>query len=301
MQQRLGLAMALVQDPDVLVPDGPVSALDPIVRHDIVHLLSKLKRDRCVIMSTHILDDAERVCDDVVIMRDGMNLMQQSMDTLLADVSPRYNIELNAEPAAVEKLRRHRGRAPFALPIVPLVFLLLGVAQPITFHFMPELLQQAGLPEGMTIEIPPVAPVDIIAGVLDQLNQVGVLTVILVAMGLFGREIESGVAGFMGSLGISRFSYFAAKWSVLAGITLASTVLAVLGAAYYTDILFEPVPWGPLIYGALIYFQHLAFITQNTYVARTLAMSVSAIGLTSSLLSVTTAIVAPSPRTNSTS
>lgn len=109
MKQRLGLAAALLQEPDVAVLDEPVSSLDPVGRHQILNLIDELKRERCVIMSTHILDDAERVCDEVVIMRDGRALLQQSMAALRREVPARYEVELAGSGAELE-----RARAAFA-------------------------------------------------------------------------------------------------------------------------------------------------------------------------------------------
>lgn len=104
MKQRLGLAAAMIQEPDVLVLDEPVSALDPIGRHEILHLVAELKKDRCVIMSTHILDDAERVCDRVVIMHQGTAILDQSIDELHHDLSPAFEIELSASPEQIAKV-----------------------------------------------------------------------------------------------------------------------------------------------------------------------------------------------------
>jgi ABC-2 type transport system ATP-binding protein len=113
MKQRLGLAAALMSEPDLLVLDEPVSALDPIGRHDVLALLNTLKRERAIIMSTHILDDAERVCDDVVIMRDGHAILQQSMDQISAEVSLRYDVELLGEAQAIASACTHLQTLPY--------------------------------------------------------------------------------------------------------------------------------------------------------------------------------------------
>ena len=71
MRQRLGIAVALVGRPAVVVLDEPVSALDPIGRRDILDLMGSLKGDTTVFYSTHILDDVERVSDYVAILDHG--------------------------------------------------------------------------------------------------------------------------------------------------------------------------------------------------------------------------------------
>lgn len=69
MTQRLGLAAALVHDPDILVLDEPMSGLDPLGRHLVATLLEELKkRGKTIFMCSHILNDIERLCDRVGIM-----------------------------------------------------------------------------------------------------------------------------------------------------------------------------------------------------------------------------------------
>jgi len=73
MKQRLGLATALVNDPDLLVLDEPYSGLDPIGRRQLRELLLALKaRGKTIMMSSHIVPDVEAVCDRVGILSDGV-------------------------------------------------------------------------------------------------------------------------------------------------------------------------------------------------------------------------------------
>ena len=71
MLQRLGIAQALVGQPAVVLLDEPVSALDPIGRRDMLHLMLDLKGETTIFYSTHILDDVERVSDYVAILDAG--------------------------------------------------------------------------------------------------------------------------------------------------------------------------------------------------------------------------------------
>ncbi|WP_127533898.1 ABC transporter ATP-binding protein [Paenibacillus kobensis] len=71
MKQRLGIAQALVHRPRLVIMDEPVSALDPIGRREVLALMRELKEETTVLFSTHVLHDAESVCDDVIIMADG--------------------------------------------------------------------------------------------------------------------------------------------------------------------------------------------------------------------------------------
>jgi len=63
MRQRLGIGQALINQPRVLFLDEPVSSLDPEGRRDILEIISRLRGTATVFMSTHILNDVERVCD----------------------------------------------------------------------------------------------------------------------------------------------------------------------------------------------------------------------------------------------
>ncbi len=71
MKQRLGIAQALINRPQVLFMDEPTSALDPIGRREVLDLVSQLKSRSTIFMSTHILSDVERVCDMVGIVNKG--------------------------------------------------------------------------------------------------------------------------------------------------------------------------------------------------------------------------------------
>ncbi|MCR5775892.1 MAG: ABC transporter ATP-binding protein [Lachnospiraceae bacterium] len=73
MRQRLGIAAAMVHDPEVILLDEPTSALDPSGRADVMRVLMELKKQgRSIVLSTHILADMERVCDRVGFLSKGV-------------------------------------------------------------------------------------------------------------------------------------------------------------------------------------------------------------------------------------
>jgi len=82
MKQRLGVAQALINAPRLLVLDEPTSALDPMGRKDLLDMISALKGKTTVFFSTHILTDAERVCDTVAILDRGRVVRQAAMAEL---------------------------------------------------------------------------------------------------------------------------------------------------------------------------------------------------------------------------
>ncbi len=82
MKQRLGIAQAILHKPDFLILDEPVSALDPEGRHQIIQLLQKLKKHTTILLSTHILHDADSVCDDVIILHEGKKIVETELLSL---------------------------------------------------------------------------------------------------------------------------------------------------------------------------------------------------------------------------
>lgn len=83
MKQRLGIAQALIHDPEILILDEPTSALDPVGRKEVLEIIAELKGRLTVLFSTHILSDVERVCDAVGIMHGGRLALSGCLDDLL--------------------------------------------------------------------------------------------------------------------------------------------------------------------------------------------------------------------------
>lgn len=71
MKQRLGIAQAMIHSPQLLLLDEPVSSLDPIGRREVLDLLESLKSHMTILFSTHILNDAEEICDELLLLNKG--------------------------------------------------------------------------------------------------------------------------------------------------------------------------------------------------------------------------------------
>lgn len=80
MKQRLGIAQALIHSPKILLLDEPVSALDPAGRKEVMTLLKELKKEMTILYSTHVLHDAQVLCDDVLMMNKGKKVLFDSID-----------------------------------------------------------------------------------------------------------------------------------------------------------------------------------------------------------------------------
>lgn len=88
MLQRLGMAQALINDPDLVFLDEPMSGLDPMGRHQIREIILALKqRGKTIFFNSHVLADVEAICDRVAILAQGELICQGSLDQLLGTTS----------------------------------------------------------------------------------------------------------------------------------------------------------------------------------------------------------------------
>ncbi|MDK2879685.1 MAG: type transport system ATP-binding protein [Thermoanaerobacteraceae bacterium] len=84
MQQRLGLAVALLPDPDLLFLDEPTSALDPVGRIEVREIIKDMKsRGKTVFLNSHLLSEVEMICDEVAIINRGRIITQGKLSSLL--------------------------------------------------------------------------------------------------------------------------------------------------------------------------------------------------------------------------
>lgn len=100
MKQRLALAVAFMNGPEILFLDEPASALDPEGRVEMLELIEGLKDDKITIfLSTHILNDAERVCDKICIIDEGKVLLTKNLSQLYETyIQPIFDIEFEKDP-----------------------------------------------------------------------------------------------------------------------------------------------------------------------------------------------------------
>ena len=106
MLQRVGLAQALINDPEVVFLDEPMSGLDPIGRREVRELIAGLRaKGTTVFMSTHILSDIEALCDEVAILQRGRLAASGSLTELLSADAESRVLEISVEGISADSIR----------------------------------------------------------------------------------------------------------------------------------------------------------------------------------------------------
>jgi len=113
MRQRVGLAVALLPDPEVLILDEPTSGLDPLQRIEVRRLIQELSRERTVLFSSHILPEIEAICPRVILLHKGRVAADGRQDELVRRLGGESHVRLELA-AEVEA-----GQARAALAAVP--------------------------------------------------------------------------------------------------------------------------------------------------------------------------------------
>jgi len=114
-RQRLGIAQAQINYPDLLILDEQAASLDPQGRHDVLEVMERLRKHTTIFYSTHILSDVQRVSDTVAIMDHGKLISQAPIEDLLNSKSaPVYTLTLKGE---TEKARLRLSGLPWVTAI----------------------------------------------------------------------------------------------------------------------------------------------------------------------------------------
>lgn len=117
MKQRLGMACALIHDPELLILDEPSSALDPEGRSDVLSLILDLKNQgKTIMLSTHILSDVERVCDRIGLIHGGKLILEKNLDELMNE-NNKPIIDVEYDGTLDSKLLNHIEQIPGVLDI----------------------------------------------------------------------------------------------------------------------------------------------------------------------------------------
>jgi ABC-2 type transport system ATP-binding protein len=111
-RQRVGLAQALVNDPDILILDEPTVGLDPKQIKEIRKLIKELAGKRTVILSTHILPEVSMICDRVIIINDGKLVANDTPENLTADLQKSARIFLQIAGATADEIEKELAQLP---------------------------------------------------------------------------------------------------------------------------------------------------------------------------------------------
>lgn len=106
-RQRVGLAQAMIHDPEVLILDEPTTGLDPNQIVEIRELIRKLGQEKTVILSTHILPEVEATCDRILIINKGRIVADGTSATLRKQAQGRQVLQIRLEDATVENALEH--------------------------------------------------------------------------------------------------------------------------------------------------------------------------------------------------
>ncbi|MBT6568331.1 MAG: ATP-binding cassette domain-containing protein [Flavobacteriaceae bacterium] len=106
-KQRVGLAAALLHDPQLLILDEPTTGLDPNQLGEIRQLILDLGKEKTIFLSTHILSEVEALCDRVVILHQGKIVLDESLQNLRAQEKQivEVSFDYRVEPVALERIK----------------------------------------------------------------------------------------------------------------------------------------------------------------------------------------------------
>jgi ABC-2 type transport system ATP-binding protein len=120
MRQKVALVLTLAHDPDVLILDEPASGLDPLAQRALLDILDQEgKRGKTVFFSSHVLSEAEQICDRVAILREGRLIALDSVEKLRERKYKQVTVAYDGAPPDIETLGdvqvvwRHEGRITF--------------------------------------------------------------------------------------------------------------------------------------------------------------------------------------------
>ncbi|WKY48203.1 ABC transporter ATP-binding protein [Eubacteriaceae bacterium ES3] len=105
MKQKLGIVAAFMHDPDILILDEPTSGLDPLMQNRFVDLiLEEKKRGKTILLSSHMFEEVERTCDEVIIIKDGRIVAKSDIKNLKSAQRKVYRLKVKDPSAAVQGL-----------------------------------------------------------------------------------------------------------------------------------------------------------------------------------------------------
>lgn len=118
-KQRVGLAHAMMSDPEILIFDEPTSGLDPNQIVEIREIIRQIGKEKTIVFSTHILNEAEATCDRVLIINRGKIVADGSTETLKQSVGERHIISISLQNATFESVQEELASIDGIVEIAP--------------------------------------------------------------------------------------------------------------------------------------------------------------------------------------
>lgn len=146
MKQRLGIAQALLNRPKLLICDEPTSALDPAGRAQILSILQQAKAETTVFFSTHIVSDAEQICDHVAMLHEGNIVFKDKLANLKQQITGQFIFTFAIPVAEAHERLRH---TPFKMKIDTEQLVVSLPDESTQLAFMQELITQKILIQSM--------------------------------------------------------------------------------------------------------------------------------------------------------
>ena len=144
---------------------------------------------------------------------------------------------------------------------IPVVFLILGIMQPVSTYYLPEILSMsAGMPEEALALFKMPSPAEVVAQTLSQYSLIGLLVLVLAGMNMVAGDRLSGTGELLLARSISPAAIITAKWGALMTLLIISFGLGLAGSAYYTAELIGPLEWSRVAVSGGLYTMWLAWV-----------------------------------------
>jgi ABC-2 type transport system permease protein len=138
----------------------------------------------------------------------------------------------------------------YRLLVVGAVFVVTGMGTPLLLHFLPQIIEASG--DQMGVVLPTFTPADVVKSYTGSFGQIGLITAVLVSMGLIAGEVAGGTAAMVLSKPVGRGTFVTAKLTAVAVIFLAALVVSALGTYLYTTVLFGNMSAGDFLASNLL-------------------------------------------------
>jgi ABC-2 type transport system ATP-binding protein len=119
LKQRVGLAHAMMSDPEILILDEPTSGLDPNQIVEIREIIRRIGREKTIVLSTHILSEAEATCDRIVIIDQGKIVADGTAETLKESGGQEPTLHISLKNAALDQVMSKLGSLDGVLKVTP--------------------------------------------------------------------------------------------------------------------------------------------------------------------------------------